>query len=1165
MPETASSAGGTANGPAGGIETMKDTYIPIFNNRPEDYKEWRQRITLYRKKLLLQNKEKEAVVNLLTSLQGLAWRQVERNVDKLMEDDQGFSKTLDLLDQAFKYDSRVEMPRALEKFFYATSRRGEQTLLSYVSDHREALREVEKHGIKIPENVSGWLLLRRSGLTTEQKQLIQSRCGDLKDYEVEQALYYLLGQDYKTKMMNPSKGIGRHGSRWNRAGHHGYYMDEEAYQLEDDGDGADYDEEYFYEDEEHYEAVDDEAYEETYYQDGSYFETEEYEGTSDGDPQLEEAYATYLDARRQFANLKAARGYYPVVALAPGIGNDQASMSPSSQGPRPPKGKGKGFGSRRPKGKGKGKKGGYVAQKGSAKSRASSFLDQKCLRCGSTDHMTSACPKSSHAGRSSNQSSSPAKRQKSDGHGLMVKDENVLEPLGIPKMSEQGCFGIQDGGASSVVVGDNVLMQFIDLMYLRGVPPEKFKFLATNKTFGFGGDARRQSDWSCRLPVWIEGKHGFMECFIVEGNTPLLVGRPLLKALEIHMNYTTSQFSALGSPWKPLTIGGKGEYLLRLDDGIGGRDVMMDHILFDYVTDDSLDVLQNLDDISTYISLEEYLSTTLREPPERALTAAECGEEETLEEPTPEDELYTPTSEIQYDDPTAVRREITSKLIKTLHMHFAHLGKRRNQLVEQALTAYTHRRKTFWEVYSGEAGLAQVMLEFGWNVRTFDTLNGWDFEKPSHRRRFFELQDEECPDVVWWAPPCTVWSPMQNLNTLTEESKIAIEAARDYEEHVHLKFVRRGYKKQLHEGRHSGIENPAHSKAWQTMTFRDLPGYPSYVDQCAYGAVLPDENGVPTPIKKPTYFHFTSEQMAIALERTCDGSHYHLPIEGSSPGVGNRAKASGAYQEPLCVAIAEAWDELYSEPTVDKHYMADEDENVYVGEGEEGEEEYGGQPYDDDELDYEPSIAPAEEAPHEPEPPEPRGVLYRLTSIRQQEVKRTLLRLHRNLGHPTNAELARILESKNASPELVEAARIHECPVCHQHQRPSSVPVSSMPKTTTFNERVQADTLWVVPPGNIRAVPILMMSDSMTRLISARLLATEDSEEFIKSVEKGWIRSFGPMKVLQVDEHRAWSSEKVRSWCSENGIELSISPGQSHPRLAILERRHQVTRKALTL
>ena len=121
------------------------------------------------------------------------------------------------------------------------------------------------------------------------------------------------------------------------------------------------------------------------------------------------------------------------------------------------------------------------------------------------------------------------------------------------------------------------------------------------------------------------------------------------------------------------------------------------------------------------------------------------------------------------------------------------------------------------------------------------------------------------------------------------------------------------------------------------------------------------------------------------------------------------------------------------------------------------------------------------------------------------------------------------------------------------------------PKSSSFNERVQADTMWITPPQSKKAFPILMMSDSLTRLISARLLVTEDSDEFIKSIEKGWIRSFGPMKGLQVDEHRAWSSEKVRNWCSENGIELSISPGQSHTRLAILERRHQVTRRALMI
>ena len=54
-----------------------------------------------------------------------------------------------------------------------------------------------------------------------------------------------------------------------------------------------------------------------------YYHNDENSGDFDG--ALEEAYAAYLDARRQFANLRAARGYYPVVALAP-------DASPSSSG-----------------------------------------------------------------------------------------------------------------------------------------------------------------------------------------------------------------------------------------------------------------------------------------------------------------------------------------------------------------------------------------------------------------------------------------------------------------------------------------------------------------------------------------------------------------------------------------------------------------------------------------------------------------------------------------------------------------------------------------------------------------------------------------------------------------------------------------------------------------
>ena len=107
-------------------------------------------------------------------------------------------------------------------------------------------------------------------------------------------------------------------------------------------------------------------------------------------------------------------------------------------------------------------------------------------------------------------------------------------------------------------------------------------------------------------------------------------------------------------------------------------------------------------------------------------------------------------------------------------------------------------------------------------------------------------------------------------------------------------------------------------------------------------------------------------------------------------------------------------------------------------------------------------------------------------------------------------------------------------------------------------------TLWVHVPGRKKATPILVMSDATTRLVSGRELRAESSEEFIKQLERGWVRNFGPMKQLFVDEHRAWCSDAIRLWCVENAVDLKISPGESHTRLAILERRHQVVRRALT-
>ncbi len=93
----------------------------------------------------------------------------------------------------------------------------------------------------------------------------------------------------------------------------------------------------------------------------------------------------------------------------------------------------------------------------------------------------------------------------------------------------------------------------------------------------------------------------------------------------------------------------------------------------------------------------------------------------------------------------------------------------------------------------------------------------------------------------------------------------------------------------------------------------------------------------------------------------------------------------------------------------------------------------------------------------------------------------------------------------------------------------------------------------------------MTICDEATRFIALRLLKSERSTEFIKGVERAWIRHFGMPKIIRVDSAKGWSAAAIREWTSEKGIALEVSPAEAHSWLAAVERKHQVTRRALEL
>jgi len=72
------------------------------------------------------------------------------------------------------------------------------------------------------------------------------------------------------------------------------------------------------------------------------------------------------------------------------------------------------------------------------------------------------------------------------------------------------------------------------------------------------------------------------------------------------------------------------------------------------------------------------------------------------------------------------------------------------------------------------------------------------------------------------------------------------------------------------------------------------------------------------------------------------------------------------------------------------------------------------------------------------------------------------------------------------------------------------------------------------------------MVDSATRFMAVRTIPDESSNSLMKAVERKWIRYFGPLKQLSVDEWSGWGSDAMMQWSRDHDIEMKISPGQSH-------------------
>lgn len=177
-----------------------------------------------------------------------------------------------------------------------------------------------------------------------------------------------------------------------------------------------------------------------------------------------------------------------------------------------------------------------------------------------------------------------------------------------------------------------------------------------------------------------------------------------------------------------------------------------------------------------------------------------------------------------------------------------------------------------------------------------------------------------------------------------------------------------------------------------------------------------------------------------------------------------------------------------------------------------------------------------------------------------KELKKSLARLHANMGHPPKEELIRILAaSNNLSSKVLAGLDALRCGSCLRLTLPKKPAVSSTStmNASAFGDRLQADIVYIRTLS--QNVPVLGIVDEFTNYIVATTLTDRHPATVLKTFLTMWYHPLGLPQHLTVDPDTAFLGN-MEEWHARHGIEYEIIPAEEHWRIGKIERRNALLR-----